>query len=220
MQVFVAVALTVMMTGLGASATAASEAVPATDVRPGRTAPPISVRLHDYAGLPDEELHEVQDLVSEIYQAIDVAVEWRQPVHAGRVQAGVDEWPGDPVASLSVLILPPAMARRIGIKPDVSGYAAVNATEGGSVAFVVADRTARIAACAHLPHATVISTVIAHELGHLLMPARAHSRNTLMRAHWDPDDFRRGASRRFSKAEADIIRRTIVRRAAPTQPAN
>ena len=170
----------------------------------------ISVRLHDYASLSDADLIETQEQVSEIYARIGVALDWRVPVHPERVRAGLEAWPDDPAATLSVLIVTEAMASGIRIRDEVAGYAAVNPS-GGSVAFMVATRARRIATCARVTLPRVASSVIAHELAHLLMPSRPHSHDGIMKANWQPLDFRFAVSRTFSKAEAEILRRQVTR---------
>lgn len=170
----------------------------------------ISVRLHDYASLSDADLLETQEQVSEIYARVGVALDWRVPVHADRVHAGLETWPSDPAATLSVLIVTEDMARGIRIRDEVAGYAAVNPS-GGSVAFMVSNRAQRIATCARVTLPRVASSVIAHELAHLLMPNRPHSHDGIMKANWQPLDFRFAPSRAFSKAEAEIIRREVAR---------
>lgn len=203
MSVLATLALTMAMAGVSAGATDPSAAGDAV-------ARHLSVRLHDYTALSDDDLDATERQVSDIYAAIGVVLEWRTPVRPERIDAGLEDWPSDPAASLSVLVLPSARARGIGIRGDVAGYAAVGAQGHGTVAFVVADRTTFIARCARLAHPRVISQVIAHELAHLLMPNRPHSRNGLMRANWDPVDFRSDGTRRFSRAEADIIRHSVA----------
>ncbi|MGC4085642.1 MAG: hypothetical protein QM736_26835 [Vicinamibacterales bacterium] len=171
----------------------------------------ISVRLHDYALLDDDELLAAERQVADIYASVGVLIDWRQPVRPARITAGIEEWPRDPAATLTVLVVTSPMAHGIGVKNDVAGYAAVSPTDGGSVAFVVADRTRRIAESGGVPHTRVLSQVIAHELAHLLMPDRPHSHDGIMRATWHPIDFRYEMTRAFSRAEAEIIRRGVAR---------
>lgn len=196
----------------GASAAAAASA--------DATSRHISVRLHDYASLDDTDLRDTQEQVSEIYGAVGVMVDWRASVHPDRVQAGREAWPSDPPATLSVLIVTEDMARGIRIRDEVAGYAAVNPAGGGSVAFMVADRARRIATCARVSLPRIASSVIAHELAHLLMPNRPHSHDGLMKANWQPLDFRFSVSRAFSRAEAEIIRRGVARLARETARAD
>lgn len=187
----------------GNATTSAADAADATSRH-------ISVRLHDYASLDDGDLLETQEQVSEIYARVGVVLDWRVPVHPDRVHAGAEAWPNDSAATLSVLIVTEEMASGIRIRDEVAGYAAVNPS-GGSVAFMVANRARRIATSARVTLPRVASSVIAHELAHLLMPNRPHSHDGIMKANWQPLDFRFAPSRAFSKAEAEIIRRGVAR---------
>lgn len=171
----------------------------------------VSVRLHDYAHLDRRELQVTEGQVSAIYAAIGIAIAWREPVRPDEVQAGLRDWPADPAPELTVLIMSSAMARLVGISDSVAGYAAVAERGGGSVAFSVAERTRRIATCAGVPHARVLASVIAHELGHLLMPQRGHGRSGIMRPQWRPAEFRDLRQLLFSPDEAEAIRTSVDR---------
>lgn len=207
-----AVAAAIMADPAASAGSAGAAAAASADA----TSRHISVRLHDYAGLDETDLRDTQEQVSEIYGAVGVVVDWRASVRPDRVQAGLEAWPSDPPATLSVLIVTEDMARGIRIRDEVAGYAAVNPVGGGSVAFMVADRARRIAMSARVGLPRIASSVIAHELAHLLMPNRPHSHDGLMKANWQPLDFRFSVSRAFSRAEAEIIRRGVARLARET----
>lgn len=211
MSVLTALTWAMVMTAGTADTAVTAAAATAATASADAAVRTISVRLHDYAGLRDPELLDTQRQVSAIYAAVGVILEWRIPVHPERVKAGLDDWPSDSAATLSVLIVSAAMARSIGIRHDVAGYAAVSPETGGSIAFIVAPRTQRIAESAMVAHARVLSGVVAHELAHLLMPNRPHSHDGIMRANWQPWEFRFEDRRTFSRAEADIIRRGVAR---------
>lgn len=211
-----AVAAAIMAEPAGAAGSASAGAAASADA----TSRHISVRLHDYANLDDGDIVETQVQVAAIYAAIGVVLDWRVPVRPDRVQRGAERWPNDPPATLSVLIVTEDMARGIRIRDEVAGYAAVNPTGGGSVAFMVADRARRIAICARVGLPRIASSVVAHELAHLLMPNRPHSHDGIMKANWQPLDFRFAVSRAFSKAEAEIIRRGVARLARETARAD
>jgi hypothetical protein len=96
----------------------------------------------------------------------------------------------------------------------VVGYAAVTPGEAGRIAFVIYDRIRDIARRADADIAQVMGTVIAHELGHLLLPAGSHTDDGLMRRRWATTDFRR-RDLQFSIAQAEEIRQTIEAGATP-----
>jgi hypothetical protein len=80
--------------------------------------------------------------------------------------------------------------------------------ETGGTAFVFYDRVLRSAHDRHQDIARVLASAMAHEMGHLLLPASAHSPSGIMRADWDGDDLRRIASGslQFTAAQVDAIR--------------
>lgn len=184
---------------------------PATDMGGDAATRSVTVRLHDYAKLDAALLRVTEEQVSAIYAAIGVVVIWRMPVRPNDVRDGLSPWPSDPAPELTMLLMSTAMAAAVGIKDGVAGFAAVGASGGGSVAFTVPDRTRRIADCAGLPHTIVLASVIAHELGHLLMSTRGHSSSGIMRPQWTPSEFRDRRQSAFAADEANSIRRTVER---------
>jgi hypothetical protein len=170
----------------------------------------VSVRLHDYAGVSSAELLATEAQVSAIYGAIGIRLIWRLPARPDDVKQGRAEWPADPTAEVTVLIVTSERRRSVEVPPEVVGYAAVSGN-GGHLVFIVADRTQRIAAASNVPHPRVLSGVIAHELAHLFMPQRPHTRQGIMRAFWSPFEFRLPLKHAFSSGEADEIRRTVSR---------
>lgn len=179
----------------------------------------VSVRIHDYAHLGEHELSEAQRLVSVIYEAVGVRLDWRTPVRPVDVEHGLRGWPSDGAPALTILSITSGMSRRLGMRAGVAGYAAVTRDRGGRLCFIVADRTAATARRAGLSHTRVLSSVIAHELAHLLMPNRSHSRSGIMRPRWDPSEFAETLSHAFSSDEARDIRTTVARIASDVMPA-
>jgi hypothetical protein len=64
--------------------------------------------------------------------------------------------------------------------------------------------------------ARVLAYAIAHELGHLLLPAPAHAASGIMRADWNGDDFRHigGGSMAFTLEQARAIQARAAAAAA------
>jgi len=58
----------------------------------------------------------------------------------------------------------------------------------------------------------VLACAIAHELGHLLMPGGGHSRDGIMRACWNRDDFTRAdqSALRFSNEQVALMRARLA----------
>jgi hypothetical protein len=171
----------------------------------------VRVRIHDYANIQPAPLARTQRLVSRMYDAIGVRTEWLEasrPLDQQTVAAPCG--PND----LTIIVLTQEMAGRRMVPGAVVGYAAVTPGEAGRVAFVIYDRVRDIARRADADLVNVMGTVMAHELGHLLLPSGAHSTDGLMRGRWAAADFRR-ADLQFSMAQAQEIRQLLETGAAP-----
>ena len=88
------------------------------------------------------------------------------------------------------------LRRQPGGGPGSASASALGTTVGddhaeGGTAFVFVDRVLRLAHQYQQPVHVVLALAIAHEIGHLLLPAPAHAREGLMKASWDGDDIRR-----------------------------
>ncbi len=69
--------------------------------------------------------------------------------------------------------------------------------DGGTYATVFSELAEEKAAETNLPRILVLSYAAAHEVGHLLLGDDAHTPRGLMKAQWEPDDFRAMAQNRF-----------------------
>lgn len=169
----------------------------------------VSIRIYDYAHVDSRQLQQAEQRVSAIYEQIGVRVDWRAAVKPWEIESGRGQWPHDAAADVTLVVLAPAMVQRLGVQNDVAGYAPITRERGGRVAYVFGERTRAIAAEAMVDESEVLAGVVAHELAHLLMPQRSHSRDGVMRPQWSPAEFRALDKERFSTSEADLIRRTV-----------
>lgn len=169
----------------------------------------VSVRVYDYAHLNSQQLQRAQRQVSETYRAAGVDLEWRRTVSPDLIERGEGEWPSDGITAITVVVLAAHMESRLAHRPEVAGYAPITRDAGGRIAYVVGDRVRGIALAGQVESWAVIAGVMTHEIAHLLMPERAHSTDGVMRAHWNPEEFRRVPKQRFSKAEASSLRRRV-----------
>lgn len=87
------------------------------------------------------------------------------------------------------------------------GDALIDARGGGALATVYVDRVEALARAARADAATLLGRTIAHELGHLLLASRLHSRFGLMRPVWSHEDVRAGhdGDWRFTPQDAGAI---------------
>jgi hypothetical protein len=185
-------------------------ATPALAAPPSVTASTITIRIHDYAHVSDRQIQAAQDHVSDTFARIGIDTSWR-PTARPRHRVTDTGWADEPEdASLVVMLITSQMADRIRLPGDVAGYAATDADEIGRVAFVVADRTERVAARAAVGSDVVLGGVMAHELAHLLLPGRPHSASGMMRSKWTPRDFLDLGQHAFADEEVVIIRQSVA----------
>jgi hypothetical protein len=73
------------------------------------------------------------------------------------------------------------------------------------------DRVAASAIQADWDVGDFMAVVVAHEVGHLLLPIGSHSPDGLMRGHWDVNDLRQTDPRAlsFTAGQAELIRDTL-----------
>jgi hypothetical protein len=93
---------------------------------------------------------------------------------------------------------------------------AVDGPQGGDGAYttVFYNRVKESAHRSRLSEASVLSCAIAHEFGHLLLGARSHSLEGIMRARWKPEDLRHAllGNVHFTDGQEEAIRRSVAAR--------
>lgn len=141
---------------------------------------------------------------------IGIGTSWLPPIRQNDMAAdpAVVAEPGRSV--LTLVFVRDRMVGRGTVPRTVAGYAGGLDQDGRRTAFVLADRTARIAQRAGVPHARVLGVVMAHELAHLLLPNRPHARVGLTRGNWVPAEFRDSRHWRFSRDEAASLRQSVA----------
>jgi hypothetical protein len=176
----------------------ASEALPVHE----QTA--VTIRVYDYADVQPEALAAAQRLVERFYAAVGVRTEWM-----GTCAAAAADTPA--VNDLVVILLDRRMAARRVLPTDSIGSAAVSAGERGRVAYVNYDRVVRAATAASWWIRDLLAVVMAHEMGHLLLPPHSHSAFGLMRGQWSVSDLRRTRTRdfAFTRRQGALMRETL-----------
>jgi hypothetical protein len=167
----------------------------------------ISVRLYDYAGISDETLADAQRLTANFYKPIGVTIDWASTYRKHRKGGSHDE---GRLQDFTINILNHNMAARTNWPPDALGSAVVSSEGGGTIAYVLYDRLKAAAAASRWPVQDLLALVVAHELGHLLLPPGSHS-DGLMRSGWDVSELRhmRLDSLSFSPDHVALIRERL-----------
>jgi hypothetical protein len=176
----------------------------------------VPIRIHDYARLPAGLIESAQERVHDLYAPIGVQPVWAETMRPpDRPRRKLERDPRE----RSIIILPPAMSRRLRVEAETVGLAVVTRVDGGKVAYILFDRVCNVAAASAASRAEVLGTIIAHELGHLLLPSGAHSETGLMRSSWQLLDFGAvdSAQWRFTPAQANAVRRHLRQALASTE---
>jgi hypothetical protein len=166
----------------------------------------ITLRIHDYAGVPPGSLARAQRLVTKIYERVGVCTRWARTVER---RAGGGPAAPEPIEDVTVIVLSREMS---GDEPSagrgVLGFAAITGEAPGRVAYVVYDRVDTAASDSEWELADLLSVVIVHEVAHLYLPPGSHSADGLMRGQWSIADLRRTDPRtlRFSARQAALLR--------------
>lgn len=77
------------------------------------------------------------------------------------------------------------------MSPSILGVTYLGADGTGRYVDIFYPRIARLSAGSHTDLATLLGTVIAHELGHLLLGSNSHAAAGIMQLHWGPDELRK-----------------------------
>lgn len=140
------------------------------------------------AGVPAGVLEQSQDEVTRIFAAAGLAVRWTETA-----------------PRITVAIVPQALGFDRAAS-HVMGVALPGVK--GSTARVFFKQVQDFARTYHADLGKVLAHVIVHELGHLLLPANAHSPTGVMQANWDNALARNvvKGSLTFTEAQAEKIR--------------
>ena len=172
----------------------------------------VTIQIHDYARVPADALGRARDIVSRVYASIGVRTEWLGVVRPREKRAKVDRETGSvAIGQMTLIILTPEMAARGRIAENILGFAAVPDEGMGRIAYVIYDRVRQTAAWASANEVDLLGFVMAHEIGHLLLPRGTRSNDGPMKAHLERRDIQQMDVRKieFSAIEAEQIRRLI-----------
>ncbi len=148
----------------------------------------IALQMRNDAAVPAHVLEEAQDEVVRIFADASLDVRWTETAEA-----------------FTVTIVPQVLGYSRAASP-VMGVAQRSAD--GPTVQVFFKQVQHFAGTYRIELSTTLAHVIAHEVGHLLLPGRPHSSTGLMRTGWD-NAFARDVvkgSLTFTEAEASRIR--------------
>jgi hypothetical protein len=175
--------------------------------------PAIGIRIYDYAHMSPAVIARAQRIVDNVYSTIGVRPAWWPTLRAdiGRQPAATGH-----AADLTVIILSRGMERRRTFREGVVGTAPISLTEGGQIAYLLADRILEVSAYSEHLATNVMGLVMAHEIAHLLLPYGSHSTSGVMRPRWGLEELRWLDGRpppTFTPAHATALRHALLVRA-------
>jgi hypothetical protein len=150
----------------------------------GAQASSVTLQLRNDAGLPGNIVAEAEAAVAGIYAKSGVDLSWSS-IRADRTVIILPRLP----AGLPAETMEQEKTEKMDHVPARMGFALGTETERGHVAYVLAHRVSEAASRYRVPMAAALGAVIAHEVGHLLLPFNAHSKTGIMRAVWTRADF-------------------------------
>jgi len=196
-------------------ATVVSVAAGAIVVCAGSAAPVVlRVRVTDRARVPPTVLNLAEIQAAALYQQIGVSVVWASPT-AGS---------GVPDPDLVVSILSARTMRPRPRSADTFGVARVSLLHPvGGMAYVFYDRIDALMRRMQGDTSCLLGYVIAHEVGHLLLPALPHTSHGIMQRHLSAREMDPGHANliRFSRGQGERIRARVgalQRPAAAAEP--
>jgi hypothetical protein len=175
----------------------------------------ITIRVRSYAQVESSVLRNAERTTDDILQEAGVEVLWIE-CSAGNIPAKEPacETPMGPT-DLRLNLLPRFMSERVHLRRDAFGVALEDAEGGlGSNAWIFCDLVKEAAAQRQLTQSVLLGTVIAHELGHLLLSTNSHSAFGLMRANWSGKELSAVEQRAmyFSSSESKRIHQAMIAR--------
>jgi hypothetical protein len=163
----------------------------------------LTVAVHNNAAVPEATLNAAKVEVERIFAGVGVTIAWVstvEPVTFG-IQVTLRRQPGGGPGAMA----PSALGTTVGEDHRLGGSS-----------FVFYERVLKFAHDRHRAVDVILAYAIAHEMGHVLLPAPAHTPTGLMKAEWTDDDIRRlgSDSPPFTVNQALLIRSAIEARLA------
>jgi len=162
----------------------------------------LVLHVDNYARVPPVQLARAEATVSAIYRTAGVSLTW--------VNDDVRPlMPDDGRRHLRVLLLKPDMSDTKADKDRVPDNVLGQAAFGSTRAYIFTQRVRNLALKNSRVFDTLLGEVVAHEVGHLLLPPNSHSKKGIMREHLDVG-LKRNAEA-FTSAQGEALRLELYR---------
>jgi hypothetical protein len=159
----------------------------------------ISLQVIDDVGVPSKVLMRAEAEATRIYEGIGVKLTWTDGMDIGdgvRFTVKIAATPSDPK----------------GVDAQAMGLAPGTTTIRGTLVYVFYRRILSFAIGYRVDPGAILGHVIAHEIGHQLLPYNCHSKTGLMTGMWDQQEVRRATkgALSFSAEESRVITTRLV----------
>jgi len=175
----------------------------------------ITIRIHNYANTNPSIVRHARETASDVLRHAGVNSVWLEcPVGAHDSPNASCEQPFSPL-TFQVNLIPRPMSTRLHVLPGVLGLAAETGDNGfASTAFIFYDDAKSCAEKRREDFDELLGSIIAHELGHLLLGTNSHSSMGLMSNFWSSKQLLTVQQRglHFSIDEAERARQAILAR--------
>jgi len=164
----------------------------------------VHVRLIDMARVPAESLNRARDDAARVFRLSGIALVW---VNAETCQAGC--------LTVRIVTRPVSAKSR---NQHILGVAPRTKEVRGRILWIFYPRIKAHSAELGMDASQLLGHVIAHEMGHLLLPSGTHSAAGLMRPIWDLAQVQAAGQGvlTFTPDQAGLIRKHLQASASPT----
>jgi hypothetical protein len=145
----------------------------------------VQVKVYDYANLKPESLHNVVALTQQILAGAGLSVQVQ--VCRGSLAVSCEDQSGL-IRRLTVRLVAGGSKTKDSVLRAPLGQSMADHL-GGTYASIFMERIQDAAAEANVPWDTVLAYAVAHEVGHLLLGADAHTARGVMKGNWDRKDY-------------------------------
>jgi hypothetical protein len=180
-------------------------------------APAVTVRVYDLAGVSGKSLAKAEAEAQHILRRAGIETEW---LACPKNREEEDRYPAcqKPIGPADVILqIVPRTMEGYEVGPKAFGFALPSGNGGPAMHAYVFFRRVEQAARENnkISLATLLSYVMVHEIGHLLLGPAMHSPLGIMRAHWQPEEFRDMESGRliFPSQQARVLQARVEERA-------
>jgi hypothetical protein len=167
----------------------------------------ITVRISNLAQVGSDTLDRAKRVTEEVFRPMGISIIWLQCSAGGTREDLACSTPVGP-NDMSLRIFRRSEATHKKTRHSTSGITLPLAPEGGrGIIYLYFDRVLEVQNSQRIPLELVLGIIIAHEMGHLLLPDKPHALAGIMRGSLEPKDWQLAAQSRlgFTDRQKEII---------------